>query len=72
MSVLDCNRNGCHNIMCNRFSHEYGYICDNCFDELVESRLIDISAFMDSLEDGDVSKCRDEYRKLVSERFPLI
>lgn len=37
MSVLACNRNGCDNIMCDRYSHKYGYICDECYDEMVES-----------------------------------
>ena len=35
MSVLSCDRNGCENIMCNRLSDEYGYICNDCFEELV-------------------------------------
>lgn len=35
MSVLPCNRHGCENIMCDRHSIEYGYICDECFEELV-------------------------------------
>ena len=35
MSVMPCNRNGCENIMCNRYSRNYGYICDECFEELV-------------------------------------
>lgn len=36
MSVLSCDRRGCENIMCDRLSHEHGYLCDECFDELVE------------------------------------
>jgi len=35
MSVLQCDRNGCDNIMCDRLSYEYGYICWECFNELV-------------------------------------
>lgn len=34
MSVLQCDRRGCENIMCDRHSNEYGYICDECFREL--------------------------------------
>lgn len=37
MSVLACYRRGCENIMCDRCSPEHGYICDECFDELVQS-----------------------------------
>jgi len=36
MSVMSCARNGCKNIMCYR-SCRYGYICNECFDELVLS-----------------------------------
>jgi len=36
MGVLNCDRNGCDNVMCDRSSHEYGYICDECFEELVQ------------------------------------
>lgn len=36
MGVLTCNRAQCRNTMCDRHSHEYGYICDECFQELVD------------------------------------
>ena len=49
MSVLQCNRHGCPNIMCDRYSERYGYICRDCFDELVNLGLgVDIQEFMDS------------------------
>lgn len=36
MGVLACDRNGCENIMCNRFCDQLQmYICRECFDELV-------------------------------------
>lgn len=35
MSVLACNREKCENVMCDRFSHTHGYICNDCFKELV-------------------------------------
>jgi hypothetical protein len=34
MGVLACDRNGCENIMCDRYSHEFGYICEECFKRL--------------------------------------
>ena len=37
MSVFSCARRGCHNTMCNRLSQEHGYICDECYEELVAS-----------------------------------
>lgn len=35
MSVLECSRNNCENIMCTNYSHLYGYICDDCLNELI-------------------------------------
>ena len=37
MGVLSCNREECTNIMCDRYSHVYGYICNECFEELIMS-----------------------------------
>ena len=36
MGVLACWRYECENIMCDRYSPTFGYICDDCFDELVK------------------------------------
>ena len=49
MGVLACHRNGCENIMCDRVSREYGYICNECFKELVfTGPETNIESFMDS------------------------
>ena len=49
MGVLACNRNGCDNIMCDRYSYEHGYICDDCFRELVSTGpTTDIKGFMET------------------------
>lgn len=49
MGVMGCFRNGCTRIMCDRLSQEHGYICDECFDELVASGpTTDVSEFMES------------------------
>lgn len=49
MSVLACNRYRCNNIMCDRLSSEHGYICDDCFDELIASNgYISIEDFMNT------------------------
>ena len=37
MGVLQCSRNGCENVMCDRYSPMYGYICEECFKELLSS-----------------------------------
>lgn len=49
MGVLSCARRGCPNIMCDRLSHEHGYICNDCFEELVATGpTTDIAEFMNS------------------------
>ena len=52
MSVLTCSRRDCNNVMCNIYSKTYGYICDECFDELVHA-LCDIDTFMNSTKDKE-------------------
>ena len=37
MGVLACDRKDCENIMCDRYSDDYGYICHECYDELISS-----------------------------------
>ena len=49
MGVLECDRYKCDNIMCDRYSHHYGYICSECFKELVRSGPeTNIESFMES------------------------
>jgi hypothetical protein len=49
MGVMECNRNGCDNITCEHYSREYGYICDDCFEELVNcGPYYDIEIFMNT------------------------
>lgn len=49
MSVMQCSRGNCINIMCNRYAEGYGYICNECFNELVMRGVhMDIPAFMSS------------------------
>ena len=50
MSVLACDRNNCDNIMCDRYSNKYGYICNECYSQLLESGL-SIESFMESNKD---------------------
>ena len=45
MGVLSCNRNGCTNILCHRYSPIFGYICEECFTELKQKRT-PVSDFM--------------------------
>ena len=49
MSVLACCRYGCEGIMCDRYSNTYGYICNDCYDQLEASGAgVDIQVFMDT------------------------
>lgn len=45
MGVMACHRAGCENILCDRYSPEYGYICEDCYQELL-SQVISIGTFM--------------------------
>ena len=51
MGVLACDRTGCDNVMCDRFSHRLGYICNECFDEMLTSGL-EPCDFMDTEKGG--------------------
>ena len=44
-----CDRNGCDNIYCNRYSKVYGYLCYQCFHELEATPDVSISNFMKSV-----------------------
>jgi hypothetical protein len=48
MSVLACDRAGCRNIMCDRLSYDYGYICNDCFEELKIQAPLNIELFMNT------------------------
>ena len=49
MGVLACGRRGCKEIMCNRYAPEFGYICDECFEELCNQGYdTSVLKFMDS------------------------
>ncbi len=53
MGVLACDRSGCENVMCDRYSHEHGYICNECYDELITAIYkMDIDTFMRTDKDG--------------------
>ena len=47
MGVMACSRQECESVMCDRYSHEYGYICNSCFEELVAAGAqVNIHSFM--------------------------
>jgi hypothetical protein len=54
MGVLACSRANCESIMCDYYSHIYGYICSSCLDELSQKE-INISDFMSSYKYSEES-----------------
>jgi hydroxylamine reductase (hybrid-cluster protein) len=50
--------------MCNRYSKKYGYICENCFSELLNSSM-NTKEFMGSIK-GDF-EIENRYEKLNAE-----
>lgn len=73
MGVLSCDRLGCQNIMCNRLSHKYGYICDECFEELIElGPYANIELFMDSRREEKDYSDEISAEALFSEEFQFM
>ena len=69
MGVMACNREGCRNIMCDRYSHEYGYICDECYEELIRTPQ-SIHKFMETPKThNDIHTGVDEHRRAVIKEF---
>jgi len=56
MGVMACNRKGCDNIMCQRYSGKSGYICGECYIELLEQ---------DPKNPGDVEEFMNTPKKKV-------
>lgn len=68
MSVLTCLRKDCNNVMCDRYSIRYGYICNECFDELVESDL-EVDEFMETSKLDIFLKEVDDRKAILNEVF---
>lgn len=67
MGCLECSRAGCPNIMCDRYSYEYGYLCSDCFEELVQKDYRNIKSFLGTEPDNDEDARRAYYDAI----FPL-
>lgn len=62
MGVMGCFRNGCPNVMCDRYSSLYGYICSGCFNELLHLGVgADIHEFMESERSQDTEEADFAY-----------
>lgn len=46
MGVLACSRQDCEEIMCNFYSDKYGYLCDDCRDDLIKMGPMSVYAFL--------------------------
>ena len=71
MGVLSCSRRGCDNVMCDRYSSRFGYICWECFNEMVAKKIPTekIEEFLDTkkVEELESPYTEEYYNKL----FPL-
>ena len=68
MSTMTCDRRDCDNIMCPRYSFIYGYLCDECFEELVSlGPETNIALFMDSSAQIHANKEEDAREKFGAE-----
>jgi len=51
MGIKACHRAECENIMCDRYSPNFGYLCYECYSELMDNNIRtreQIRKFMDS------------------------
>lgn len=72
MSVLSCDRLGCENVMCDRYSSTHGYICDECFEDLVNTGPeTNIKQFMNTHKQYSSVSTRDEAFARYNEVFKL-
>lgn len=71
MGVMECSRRGCANIMCERYSRTFGYICNECFNALVERGFVSVSEFMETPKsDKELPDIREQVRQHYEKIFP--
>ena len=71
MGVMSCSRRGCENIMCDRYSYAFGYICNECYKELVENGIgVDIEVFLDTEKKEFYEINTDVAEKIYDSLFP--
>jgi len=67
MGVMECRRPGCDTILCQRYSEEFGYICDDCFNEMKDKKM-PVRLFMSSYKGAGWGAC--DYDKEFSLNIP--
>lgn len=72
MSVYMCVREGCGNSMCERYSYDYGHLCEDCFEELLERPWVDVDVFLENPPiDGIDDASLIAWREHLDVIFPL-
>lgn len=77
MGVMPCAREGCEHIMCRRYNSHHGYICEECFADLVVflaerdgSSVKIVEAFMNIPVGSNQYAFREQAKKDADELFP--
>lgn len=71
MGVLSCDRRGCQNIMCDRLNPTFGYICNDCFNELVSLGLnVNVHEFMNTRK-PEINTCGLDPFTMYDHLFPM-
>lgn len=65
MGVIRCDRHNCDNDISDHYSHNYGNLCSECFQELRYSKL-SISKFLNTVPNRDNMET-DRYEELRKE-----
>ena len=70
MGVLKCDRKNCENIMCRYYSVVHGYLCEDCFEELVSSGYkTDVTNFMSDYRKIDKVDARIVFIQIFTDRY---
>ncbi len=70
MGVMECNVTDCEHIMCDRYSEAYGYICNDCFDRLVNDGQVKRHEEIEEFFERCVETNPKAIRKYYDEIFP--
>lgn len=71
VGVMACSRTGCDNVMCDRYSSHYGYLCWQCFNELISlGPEANVSSFMKTEKDSFIVNLEAAKARFEVE-FPL-
>lgn len=73
MGVCTCDRKGCDNVMCERFSQRYGHLCTDCFEQLIVYMAsavgADIREFIESEKVPNALLRREQARQVLEVEF---